>query len=104
MAETKPNEPTAPTKGAKAKPKAADKGKPKLIIVRSTKPANADGSDPVILHEQDSRHPRGFTFVAGKTPVQVFPTPSVTALLREEVLKDITDGDDEPEAEEETEE
>lgn len=81
---------------AKAPAKASAKSK-KLILVRSTLPPKPEGGDEVVLSEQDSRHPGGQAFIAGKTPVEVFPTPAVTALIKNEKLKDVTNGDDEEE-------
>ncbi len=91
-----------PQTKAKAKAKPGEKAKSKLMIVRSTLPSTPDGGDPVVLHEQDDRHPGGFAFVSGKTPVEVFPTTAVLQALKDEKLKDITDGD-EPDDEEDAE-
>ena len=73
---------------------ATNKPKSKLMLVRSTLLPTADGGDPVVLHEHDDRHPGGFAFVAGKTPVEVFPTAAVLTAIKDEKLKDVTDGDE----------
>lgn len=82
----------------KAKAKPGDKPKSKLIFVRSTLPSAPDGGDTVVIHEQDNRHPGGFAFVAGKTPVEVYPTAAVLGAIKDERLKDVTDGDEPDEA------
>jgi hypothetical protein len=80
-----------------AQGKAKTPAKSKLILVRSLLPAAADGGDPVVLSEQDPRHPGGQAFIAGKTHVKVYPTPAVVALIKGDKLKDVTDGEDEEE-------
>lgn len=96
---------TPATAGKAAQSKAKAPAKSKLILVRSLLPAAADGGDPVVLSEQDARHPGGQAFIAGKTHVKVYPTPAVVALIKGDKLKDVTDGDDEEEVEaDETEE
>ncbi len=85
---------TNQTPAAKAKKAKPGEKKSKLMIVRSTLKPTPDGGDPVVLHEQDERHPGGFAFVSGKAPVEVFATPAVLNALKEGWLKDITDGDE----------
>lgn len=74
------------------KKKAADAEKDDstgFITVKSTLESKPDGGDEVVLFELDDRHPGGEAFVAGDKPVKVFPTPRVTALIREERLIEV---------------
>lgn len=66
-----------------------DKGESAFIKVKSTLKQKPDGGDEIVLFEVDNRHPGGEAFVAGDTPVEVFPTPRVTALIREERLIEV---------------
>ncbi len=77
----------------KKKPAAAEESDAEkaagTILVKSTLPSQPDGGDKVVLFEIDDRHPGGEAFVAGDKPVEVFPTPRVTALIREEKLVEV---------------
>lgn len=92
MADEKTNGSTTPeAKAAKTKAPAA-KAKPKsngTIFVRSLLKGKPGGGDAVVLFERDDRHPGGEAYVAGNTPVEVFPTPQVAALIREEKLEEV---------------
>lgn len=66
-----------------------DDSSPGFITVKSTLESKPDGGDEVVLFEKDDRHPGGEAFVAGDWPVKVFPTPRVTALIREERLIEV---------------
>lgn len=81
----------------KEKPKASEEKvkepkAPKVttIHVKATVPANADGSGAVILFERHERHPNGEAFVSALDEgVEVWPTPRVTALIREGKLEEV---------------
>lgn len=85
--------------GAKGVKGSATTPASRLRIVRSTLKPLDDGGDKVVLHEFDKRHPNGEVFIAGATPVEVFPTPAVSALVQQGTLKDVTNGDDDDDTE-----
>ncbi len=74
-------------------PKETEKTKAKVkketFRVRGTVEPKPDGGAEVILHERDSQHPGGEVFIAGKDEAEVFPTPRVTALIREGKLVEV---------------
>lgn len=93
MADDKTNS-NAPVVGEAPKPKAGTKAKTKpktadTIWVRSLVKGRPGGGDQVVLWERDERHPGGEAYIAGETPVEVFPTPAVTALIRELKLEEV---------------
>lgn len=67
----------------------ADKSEKGVIRVRGALGVKPDGSGEVVLFERDERHPGGEAFVAGLDEVDVFPTPRVTALIREGKLEEV---------------
>ncbi|HMV50852.1 MAG TPA: hypothetical protein PLD20_24415 [Blastocatellia bacterium] len=59
------------------------------VFVRSLVKGKPGGGDQVVLWERDERHPNGEAYVAGETVVEVFPTPQVAALIREQKLEEV---------------